>query len=75
MMCGLYVLGFMQGVNMQADVFSSPKKLFCTPDGVTGEQGRSIVTKYLNDHPEQRHEQMRVLVPIALMQAFPCSGQ
>src|SRR5579862_3808457 len=51
--CLSYLVGFVQGLSLQAGF--SEKKLVCLPDGVTGEQSRRVVVKWLQDHPENLH--------------------
>ncbi len=47
----------------------------CFADGVTLEQSRDVVVKYLKDHPEARHEAAVSLASRALTHAFPCSAR
>jgi hypothetical protein len=47
-------------------------KMICTPPRVTYGQMLDIVGKFLNDHPERRHERKPDLVLDALIAAFPC---
>jgi len=46
--------------------------LYCTPDNVTIGQKVKVVSKYLENHPEQLHELAVGLVYLALNGAFPC---
>ena len=46
---------------------------FCSPrEGISNGQMRAIVTKYLNDHPEELHRSGGFLVMQAVVKAFPC---
>ena len=46
---------------------------FCIrTSGVTMGQSRAVVLRYLEIHPELRHQPAGLLVLQALMQAFPC---
>jgi hypothetical protein len=47
-------------------------KYICTPEGVTYLQAGKVVDKYMFDHPEYLHEQMRAIAFAALFWAFPC---
>jgi len=44
----------------------------CIPDEVTGLELAKVVVKYLNDHPNQLHEDYFTLVLLAFSQAYPC---
>ena len=46
---------------------------FCQPKGVTLTQLVKVVTKSLNEHPEELHLAAGGLVANALNEAFPCS--
>ena len=46
---------------------------FCTPDSGSADQLVKVVTKYLNEHPEDLHLHAGSLVANALHEAFPCS--
>jgi hypothetical protein len=45
----------------------------CPPNGgVSVDQGRLIIEKYMRNNPETLHEQAGVVAGLALVQAFPC---
>jgi Rap1a immunity proteins len=46
----------------------------CAPAEVQNSQIKDVVTKYLVDHPEVRHEGARGLINVALTSAFPCAA-
>ena len=46
--------------------------LFFRPDGATRGQASRVVKKYLDDNPQELHEDKAVLAVMALMGAFPC---
>jgi hypothetical protein len=46
----------------------------CYFEGVTLEQGKDVVMRYLNSNPETRHKRAVVLTSKALVQAFPCKA-
>ena len=48
---------------------------FCTPNGVTHSQIFDVVKIYLEKNPSTRHEHMHVLIPRALVNAFPCKQE
>jgi hypothetical protein len=60
--------GFITAVGQIAQVGGK----VCYPEGVTLEQGRDVVLRYLSAHPDTRHEVAVVLTSKALIQAFPC---
>jgi hypothetical protein len=45
---------------------------WCLPAGVTWEQDRLILVKWLKDHPENLHYAAPSLVAAAYAEAFPC---
>jgi len=45
---------------------------YCEPDGVNIGQLTKIVTKHLNENPNQLHLSAFSLVQSALLEAFPC---
>jgi hypothetical protein len=47
--------------------------LFCPPAEVTVGQSIRVVTKYLEDHPEELHEDSTVLIVKVLHKTFSCS--
>lgn len=48
---------------------------FCPPDNANRGQVDAIVNRYLQEHPEQRHNQAAALALFSLMQAFPCAAE
>jgi Rap1a immunity proteins len=44
----------------------------CLPPGLTGDQVRLIVIKFLKEHPEQLHYPASLIAGNALHSAFPC---
>jgi hypothetical protein len=71
-MCVGYIVG---ASDANLDFFNAlgAEHLFCIPNGVTREQTRDVVVKYLNAHPERRHFSASSQVPQALEEAFPCT--
>ena len=61
--------GFIMGA---ADAFPASNRI-CIPEGVTYEQVRDVVRKYLGDHPEKLQKLAHGLVEEAIRKAFPCS--
>ena len=62
----LYLLAFGDGLG--------PKAKFCPPDGVTINQARAVVIKYIGDRPEQMHLPFVFLALDALQKAWPCGS-
>jgi hypothetical protein len=61
-----YCLGFVAGV------YAATSEPFCNPPSVKDRELRSIVVKYMNDHPEKLHLGQAELVVEAYKAAFPC---
>ena len=62
--CSSFVIGVAQaGIS---------NRIICTPENVTNGQALAVVTKYMNDHPENLHVGASDLVVASLMEAFPC---
>lgn len=72
-----FCLGLMQGIRHTNRAYGVVSKtLFCEPEhGVTNGQAARVVTKYLQEHPEQLHESDSGLAMFALMEAFPCNNK
>jgi len=75
--CSGYVAGFVDGYVLAEDMeyhrVGSSHPLFCVREGgLVASQEVRIFVKWLRDHPERLHESGRVLLTIALEQAFPC---
>jgi hypothetical protein len=69
--CEAYMRGFVDGMMMGS--FADELHHFCPPKGgVSVDQARLIVEKYLRDHPERLNREAGVLAGIALAAAFPC---
>lgn len=49
-----------------------PTHKFCAPDGVTQTQLMRVAIKYLDDHPEYMHVDLRASALVAMTKAFPC---
>lgn len=45
---------------------------YCEPERVENGQLVDVVTKFLRDHPEHRHENAAITVAMAFISAFPC---
>ena len=70
-----FCLGYFQGVLISNVMFTAHKRgdaFFCAPIEVTPEQARKVFLKYLNDHPEQLHENPNSIAVSSLIAAFPC---
>lgn len=48
------------------------KPLFCAPSGVMPDQARKIFLNWMDEHPENLHEDAMPQAVISLMKAFPC---
>jgi hypothetical protein len=75
--CLMWITGLVQGMYWSQELadFKNLGRATCLPEpqGVTGEQARLIVEKYMQDHPEQLHQSARSIAGTALVRAFPCN--
>lgn len=71
--CSGYVAGAMDSRFAWEEV--AKQKLFCMPEGVSGEQPIRIVAKYLEQHPDELHLPAATLVIFAFVGAFPCPAK
>jgi hypothetical protein len=79
--CVYYLKGFVAGLDATQVVYTAPlngaaalaeMKVICLPKGgISPEQARRIVVKYLHDHPEQLHQNEALVIWVALAIAFP----
>jgi hypothetical protein len=69
--------GYLMGLNDMRVLSRTFPNLtaYCIPEGVTMAQVKSVVMKYLQEHPEELHYPSVRLVNSALSQAFPCTAQ
>lgn len=73
-----YSSGFCSGFIVGATGMDSLRQLMndnpliCEPDRVTNGQKRSIVIKYMKEHPEELHRPFLAITVNSLMEAFPC---
>jgi hypothetical protein len=65
-----FCMGIVQGALWSLQKASA----VCLPDdGVSTGQGLIVLVKYMNDHPEELHEQTSILAFRAFVKAWPCS--
>ena len=88
--CAAYVMGYVEGRNwgtfvvlQQLDGGSSADEInqlgnlivgHCVPVEADYSQLIDVVIKYLQYHPETRHESARTLIWLSFRDAFPCDG-
>ena len=71
--CVAYIHGFLDGMATGQATGEQNPPMYCPPKGgISVDQGRLIVEKYLRDHPEQLHKEAGLLAASALWDAFPC---
>ncbi len=72
-----YCLGYFAGISDGITTLQLLKPQhwtpICKPDQMTDSQLRDVVVKYLDDHPEERHEPISLLTVLAMRSAWPCS--
>jgi len=78
--CLAYVGGFVAGIAHVQLIYTVagdkppmvPVKVICLPsEGISGDQARKIVVKYLEEHPEELHKPAQDEIFVALWKAFP----
>jgi hypothetical protein len=52
--------------------FNPAIKWYCAPEGVTLGQLIKVFLKYMDEHPEQLHEDASLMLLRSLRKAFPC---
>lgn len=67
-----YCLGYISGVTHSIIGDDDLSKLVCFPEGLTTNQTKDIVKKYLVDNPSKRHYLAIDLILASLFQAYPC---
>ena len=72
-MCSGYVTGIADYQDTLLAWSELDERYFCLPDDATTMQLVKVVTKYLNEHPEDLHLSASSEVGNALWNAFPCS--
>jgi len=72
--CVAYLSGVLDGVVLMQKLMEQQKRApLCLPDeGISMEQYRRIVVKWLEDRPNILHESKRIHAVKALLDAFPC---
>ena len=70
--CAYYVKGFIEGM-LFGDFSAKVTVGYCPPEeGISVEQGRLIIEKYMRDNPAILHRHAGVIAGEALLTAFPC---
>ena len=70
-----YWTGYLGGFNDAAVLIDTAVShgIYCVPSqGIENDQLVRVVKKYLDEHPEDLHLTARILVLLALREAFPC---
>ena len=62
----------MQKRQAEANLIDESAKFYCIPNNVTQGQVLDVIVKFLEDHPQNRHQNATVLISVALRDAFPC---
>jgi len=72
---GSACIGFIMGVADAQEVFigwNRMERMWCLPEHVTGAQVLRVVTKDLQENPQDLHKTASSMVANALFSAFPC---
>jgi hypothetical protein len=67
-----YCHGYLYGVWEMFELNQVSKTHVCIPVGVTHGQEYSIVVKFIRDNPKLAQAATANLIPMAIMDAFPC---
>ena len=65
-----FCLGYIRGVAAQAGLIKSPQA--CVPRGVSDEDMKKLVGKFLQDHPKYLREKATTVISAAMQAAFRC---
>jgi hypothetical protein len=49
--------------------------LVCPPEGTNATQSAAVLMRFMDEHPEIRHEDVYVITVMALRNAWPCKPQ
>jgi hypothetical protein len=69
--CISYIVGLFDGADTQSKIRDS-EFIFCWKGGMSYGQLGDVLVKYLQDHPEERHEDFRMLALKALGPLLRC---
>jgi hypothetical protein len=71
--CTAYIHGFLDGIATGRVVAEKKPGMFCPPkEGVSVDQGRLIIEKYMRDHPGELNHAAGLVAAGAMYDAFPC---
>jgi hypothetical protein len=83
--CVAFLKGFVSGLHAAQLVYTGSVNgqapmarvnVVCLPkEGISPEETRRIVVKYMQDYPEELHQHEDIAVLVALMKAFPACKQ
>ncbi len=65
-----FCLGYIRGVAEQAGFIKSPQA--CVPRGVSDEDMKKLVGRFLQDHPKYLREKATTVICAAMQAAFRC---
>lgn len=65
-----FCLGYIRGVAEQAGLIKSPQA--CVPRGVSDEDMKKLVGRFLQDHPKSLREKATTVISAAMQAAFRC---
>ncbi len=70
-LCRAFVVGVIDGVNWSAGA-TGGKGPYCYPKKIKMTRLQSVAVKWLEKHPNLRHQSAANLVVVALAETFPC---
>jgi hypothetical protein len=72
-----FCLGYLSGLMVLNQLFRDMgrgKPFFCAPDWMSPGQARLVFLKYMEEHPENLHQDAGSMVMVSLMATFPCGS-
>ena len=69
--CSSFVRGVHSGLTLSQE-FLKMSPHYCSPENMTVTQAVKIISKFLEENPEDLHQPAESIVYVALAKAFPC---
>jgi len=74
--CVAYIHGFLDGLITGRMAGKQNPAILCPPkDGISVDQSRLIVEKYMRDHPDELNKETGLVAASAMLDAFPCRAK
>jgi len=72
-LCAGYILGSVDQVLAEQDVWGRRRSALCLPDGVSFDQLQSTIVQYIRGRPDQSAFGAATTIAAALKASYPCS--